>query len=225
MRFDIITIFPRLFDPYIHESILKRAQKKKLVDIRLHDLRDFTKDTHKKVDDKAYGGGPGMVLKAEPILKAVIKAAQKNKKPLVIFTSATGKQFNAELAKKLSKQKQLIIIAGRYEGIDERAKKALRTYYTVQEISAGPYVLTGGELPALILIDAISRHIPGVLGKNESIEETRGGIGIPAYTRPEAFIFKKKPYQVPNILLSGDHKKIHEWRKRHIKRPTNIDKR
>jgi len=228
IRYDIITIFPKLFGPYLNESILKRAQQKKLISIRIHDLRDFTKDKRKTVDDKAYGGGPGMVLKAEPILQAIKKITLKNKKPLVIFTSATGKPFTAKLTKTLSKQKQIIFVAGRYEGIDERAQKVIKNLkFKIENLSIGPYVLTGGELPALVMIDAISRHIPGVLGKQESLEEKRGGAGIPTYTRPETFIWpfdtprqarhkkaqgKQKTYRVPPILLSGDHKKIETWR-------------
>ncbi len=217
MRFDVITIFPQIFDSYLNESILKRALTKKLIDIKIHNLRDFTSNKHNKVDDKPFGGGPGMVLMAEPIIKAVKKAA-KSKKSRVILFSAGGEQFNNRIASKFSKYGQLIFICGRYEGIDERVKKAIKDLgLVVEEISIGPYVLTGGELPAMVLIDAISRQIKGVLGKHESLEEKRLGVGVPVYTRPETFIFNNKKYQTPKILLSGNHKKIEDWRRKQKK--------
>lgn len=221
MKFDIITIFPNAFDSYLNESILKRAQKKKLIQIKIYNLRDFTKDKHKKVDDKPYGGGPGMVLKIEPIVKAIhsilrIKDSElriKNKSKIILF-SPTGKQFDNKIAAELAKKNErLVLICGHYEGVDERIKKAIRDLsFKLEEISVGPYVLTGGELAAMVLIDAVSRQIPGVLGKEESLEEKRFGVGVPDYTRPEVFIFKGKKYSVPKVLLSGNHKKIKEWR-------------
>lgn len=222
MKFDIITIFPNAFDSYLNESILKRAQKKKLIQIKIYNLRDFTKDKHKKVDDKPYGGGPGMVLKIEPIVKAIhsilrIKDSElriKNKSKIILF-SPTGKQFDNKIAAELAKKNErLVLICGHYEGVDERIKKAIRDLgFKLEEISVGPYVLTGGELAAMVLIDAVSRQIPGVLGKEESLEEKRFGVGVPDYTRPEVFIFKGKKYSVPKVLLSGNHKKIKEWRR------------
>lgn len=220
MKFDIITIFPKIFDSYLNESILKRAQNKKLIDIKIHNLRDFTKDKYKKVDDRPFGGGPGMVFKIEPIIKAVEKLkslkAYKLKTKIVLFTPG-GKQFDNKIAKQLSeKYDNLILICGRYEGIDARLEKVIKNLkLKIENLSIGPYVLTGGELPAMVLIDSISRQIPGVLGKQESVEEKRHGIGLPVYTRPEVFIHKGKKYTVPKILLSGDHKKIEEWRKKH----------
>ena len=230
MRFDIITIFPQIFDSYLNESILKRAREKKLIDIKLHNLRDFAQtkkgalrqaqgnlSLRRQVDDKPFGGGPGMVLMAEPIIKAVKKAV-KSKKTKVILFSAGGKQFDNKIASKFSKYGQLIFVCGRYEGIDERTKEAIKDLgLGVEEISIGPYVLTGGELPAMVLIDAVSRQIKGVLGKHESLEEKRLGVGVPVYTRPETFIFRKKKYSTPKILLSGDHKKIEDWRRKHKK--------
>jgi len=220
-KFDIITIFPEAFS-YLNESILKRAQKKGLFKIKIHNLRDFTADKHHKVDDKSYGGGPGMVLKANPIAKAVKFIASKTKKtpPEVILFSPAGKQFNAQKAQELAKKdRHLILICGHYEGIDERIKKVIRDLgFKIQELSVGPYVLSGGELPAMILIDAVSRHLPRVLGKQESLEEKRLGVGVPVYTRPEIFAFlsktgrKKSLYCVPKILLSGNHSKINQWR-------------
>ncbi len=214
IRFDIITIFPKVIEAYANESILKRAQKKKLVDIRIHDLRQFSKDKHKKVDGKPYGGGPGMVFFAEPILRAVQKLSRKQKKPLIILTAAGGKRFDAAMAAKLSHEKQIIVVAGHYEGIDERVKKVIHDLgLRVEEISVGPYVLTGGELAAMVIMDAVSRQTPGVLGKEESLEEKRYGVGVPAYTRPETLVWHGKKYLVPKVLLSGDHKKIAAWRK------------
>ncbi len=221
MRFDIITIFPHIFDSYLNESILKRARERGLVKIKIHNLRDFAKDKHKKVDDRPFGGGPGMVLKVEPLVKAIQFATknQKTKSAIILF-SPSGKQFDNRTAAKLAKNyKNLILICGRYEGIDERIYKVLKTKsYKLEAISIGPFVLTGGELPAMILIDAVSRQIPEVLGKEESLEEKRIGVGVPVYTRPEVFRHKNKKYAVPKILLSGNHKKIEEWRRKFIKK-------
>ncbi len=233
MRFDIITIFPKIFDSYLSESILKRAKEKKLIDVKIHNLRDFVSDnkrqkvalrqaqgdfsTRRKIDDRPFGGGPGMVLMAEPIVKAVKKAVKFKKAKVVLF-SAGGKQFDNKTASKFSKFSQLIFVCGRYEGVDDRAKKAIKDFgLDVEEISIGSYVLTGGELPAMVLIDAVSRQVKGVLGKHESLEEKRLGVGVPVYTRPEIFVYKNKRYKVPEILLSGDHKKIEQWRLKHKK--------
>lgn len=217
MKFDIITIFPEIFESYLNESILKRAQKNNLVDFKIHNLRDFTKDKHKKVDDRPFGGGPGMVMQAEPIIKAVESVKLKNKKTKVVIFSATGKQFNNKTAIDLAKKyDQLILICGRYEGIDARMKKIIKDQgLKIEEISIGPYVLTGGELPAMVLIDSVSRQILGVLGKQESLEEKRYGAGLPVYTRPEIFAHKGRKYKTPKVLLSGNHKKIEEWNKAH----------
>ncbi len=214
MRFDIITIFPHVLDSYFNESMMKRAREKKLLDIRVHDLRIYTKDKHHKVDNKPFGGGPGMVMQVEPIVRAVEKIANKKSKPLIIITAAGGKQFEAGEAKKLSKEKQIIILAGHYEGIDGRVKKVLKSIgLHVVEISIGPYGLTGGELPAMVMVDAVARHIPGVLGTYESLEEERHGVGTPTYTRPEVFVYKGKKYPVPKVLLSGNHALISAWRR------------
>ena len=223
MRFDIITIFPKIFSAkggsYLNESILKRAQKNKLVDIKIHNLRDFTKDKHRKVDDRPFGGGPGMVITVEPIIKVVSninRQASKKKIKVILFTPG-GKQFDNKIAKQLAeKYDHLILICGRYEGIDARVEKVIKNLIRqpAEKISIGPYVLTGGELPAMVLIDSVSRQIPGVLGKKESLEEKRHGVGAPVYTRPEVFVYKGKKYRVPKILLSGDHKKIEMWRRK-----------
>ena len=213
MRFDIITIFPRVFDSYFQESILKRAQQKKLIKINIHNLRDFASDRRKTVDDRPYGGGPGMIMMAEPIYKA-IKKIKSRKKLKVILLSAKGKKFDQETAKKLSKLDQIILICGRYEGVDERVAKHIADY----EISIGDYVLSGGEIPAMIVVEAVSRLIKGVLGKKESlIEESfykNNFLEYPQYTRPEKFL----KYAAPKVLLSGNHKKIKEWREKNSQR-------
>jgi tRNA (guanine37-N1)-methyltransferase len=235
MRFDIITIFPRAPESYFKTSILARAKKKKLIDIHIHNLRKWTTDRHKTVDDKPYGGGPGMILKVEPLYKAVstlrklkIKNEKlKKAKPYVILFSAKGKVLTQERVRKLSKKKWLILICGHYEGVDERVAK----YIADEEISIGEYVLTGGEIPAMVLVDAVSRLIPGVLGKKASLlEESFSKLGYreyPQYTRPEVFRPRGlgrvrkgdkgigRGWGVPKVLLSGDHKKIKEWRQKH----------
>jgi tRNA (guanine37-N1)-methyltransferase len=213
MRIDIITIFPKIFDSYLKESLLSRAQKKNLLEIKIHNLRDFTADKHRKVDDRPFGGGPGMVLKIEPIYKAVNSILKNPKSPIsksknrVILFSTRGKKLDAKTARRLSKYNRLILICGRYEGVDERVAK----YVAEEEISIGDYVLSGGELPALVLIEAVGRFLPGFLGRSESLEEIKGS--YPVYTRPEIFSPKKnKKWAVPKVLLSGDHKKIQKWR-------------
>ncbi|MFA6304575.1 MAG: tRNA (guanosine(37)-N1)-methyltransferase TrmD [Patescibacteria group bacterium] len=209
MQFNIITIFPRILDSYINESILKRAQKAKLIKINSHNPRDFTTDKHHHVDDSPYGGGPGMVMMVEPIVKA-LKKIKKKKKSLVIMMDPAGEQFNQKMAQKFSKLDQIIFICGRYEGIDARVDKFIDA-----KISVGPYVLSGGELPAAVIVEAVSRLLPGVLGKFESTQyETFGGekqdiVEHPQYTRPEKFLNMK----VPDVLLSGNHAEIDKWRR------------
>jgi len=208
MNFHVITLFPDALTSYIKESIIGRAIKDKKIKVKFYNLRNFTKDKWRRIDQKPYGGGPGMVIQAEPVVKAIEKAGGHNKKSKIIFLSPGGKQFDTNTAKKLTKNiKDLIIIAGRYEGIDERVNKIFKT----EKISVGPYVLTGGELPALILIDCIARQIKGVLGNELSPEENR--VSSPAvYTRPESFKYRAKTYKVPKILLSGHHKLIDNWK-------------
>ena len=195
--FHIITLFPNIFNSYINESIIALAIKNKKIKIKFYNPRDFTKDKHKRIDRKPYGGGPGMVLEAEPVLKAAEKALGRKKKVKIIFLSPNGKQFDNSYAKKLSEiYKDIVIISGRYEGIDTRVKRILKA----ESVSIGPYVLTGGELPSMIILDAVSRQIKGVLGNENSIEEER--IASPdVYTRPEVLIYKGKKYHAPKILL------------------------
>lgn len=217
MKFQLLTIFPDIFNSYINESIIKRAQEKKLIKLRIHNLRDWTNDRHKTVDDTPYGGGVGMLMKIEPLYKALKKIKGrtwgKNKNKKVILLSAGGKTWNQKLAKKYAKLDEIIFVCGRYEGVDARIK-----HFIDEEISIGDYVLTGGELPALVIIDSITRLIPGVLGNTESItDESHSQEGImeyPQYTRPETFAVAKKKYSVPPVLLSGNHRKIAEWKEK-----------
>lgn len=222
MTFHILTIFPKLFEPYLAESVIGRGVKAKKIKVKIHDLREYTLDKHNKVDDIPYGGGPGMVLSIEPLARAMDKILSRKAKSatLVVLTSAGGHQFNSQTAARWAKEyKHVVIIAGRYEGYDERIKDILRDRgVDLVEASIGPYVLTGGELPALVMIDAVSRHIKGVLGKHESLEEERYGVGVPAYTRPESFRYKGKEYKVPKVLLSGNHSEIENWRKAKVKK-------
>jgi len=254
MQFDIITIFSEVFDTYFNTSILKRAQRKKLIKIKIHNLRRWACDKHKTVDDTPYGGGPGMILKVEPLWRAISTLSktknkkskiknpnEKTKKQKIILLTPKGKQFDQKMAQRFSKLDRIILICGRYEGVDARVEK-----FVDEEISVGPYVLTGGELPAMLIVDAVTRLVPGVI-KPESLEEetfvsridtnlTTNSTNIrkisgqisansrvieyPQYTRPEVFTYKDKSgkirkLKVPKILLSGNHKKITEWRQRH----------
>jgi len=230
MQFNIITIFPKIFDSYFNESILARARKNKLIKINIHDLRDYTDDKHKTVDDTPYGGGAGMVLKIEPIYGALLKIIGKNKlkcfkkgiksnsKTKIVLLSAKGKKFDQAIAKRLSKLDKLVLICGRYEGIDERVAKNLAD----EEISVGDYILTGGEIPAMIVVDAVSRLIEGVVGNKESIKDEsfskKGYLEYPHYTRPEIFSPNKKTnWKVPDVLLSGNHQKIQQWKEKYSK--------
>jgi tRNA (guanine37-N1)-methyltransferase len=217
MRFDIITLFPGVCEAYTQASIIGRAQKAGYIDIHIHDLRAFSTNKHKTVDDKAYGGGPGMVLQVEPVVRAIehIKKHASIKRSRVVLLSAAGDQFVDKDARRYARYyDHIILIAGHYEGIDERIKKI----FPIEEISIGPYVLTGGELPALVVLDAVSRKVSGVLGKKESLEENRLGVGVPVYTRPEVFEYNGKKYPIPPVLRSGDHKKIEAWRLEHKKK-------
>jgi tRNA (guanine37-N1)-methyltransferase len=210
MRFDIITIFPKIFDSYTNESIIGRAVKKSLITAEFHDLRLYTANKHKKVDDRPYGGGPGMILQVEPIARALAAVIQKAKakKPRVIMLTPAGKQFTQKEARRLSKYDQIVLLCGRYEGFDARVDS-----YVDEKISIGPYVLAGGELPAMIVMEAVARHIPEVLGHEEALVDETFSHGdnyveYPQYSRPEIFEGKR----VPKVLLSGDHQKVAAWR-------------
>lgn len=215
MRFDILTIFPEIFSSYLKESILKRAQEKNLIKIHIHDIRKFSKDKHKKVDDIPFGGGAGMVMTPQPLHDAITHVKKQNKGP-VIYLTPQGKTFTQSKVETLSKKhKEIILLCGRYEGIDQRIRDSL----VDMEISIGNYVLTGGELPAIVMIDAISRLVPGVIGKEQSHLEDSFSKSLnrkkeyPHYTRPKKF----KGMEVPEVLFSGHHKKIETWRKSKLK--------
>lgn len=212
MRIDALTLFPGMFENVLGESILKRAQNKGLVAIKTHNLRDWTTDNHKTADDKPFGGGAGMVMKVEPVYRALseLKKGARGQRSgaRVILLTPQGKKYDQKIAKRLAKEKRLILVCGHYEGVDERIRELAD-----EEISIGDYILTCGEIPALVLIDSVVRLIPGVLGhddsiKNESFEENL--LEYPQFTRPAEF----QGMAVPEILLSGDHKKIEEWRRK-----------
>ncbi|MBI1806889.1 MAG: tRNA (guanosine(37)-N1)-methyltransferase TrmD [Ignavibacteria bacterium] len=207
MRIDVMTGFPQLLRSPLNESIIRQAKKKKLVTIRVHDLRTYTHDRHKTIDDTPYGGGAGMILKPEPVFECVEALQSKRRYDEIIYVTADGELFNQQTANQLSLKQNLLILCGHYKGIDERIRERLIT----REISIGDYVLTGGELPALVVIDAVVRLLPGVLGNSESMltdsfqDET---LDSPYYTRPAEY----RSMHVPEVLLSGDHKAIERWR-------------
>jgi tRNA (guanine37-N1)-methyltransferase len=225
LRFDILTIFPKMFGCYLDESMIKRAKARKLLDIRVHDLRDWSTGRHRQVDDRIFGGGPGMLLKVEPIHRALkslkalgtgkskVKGQRSKVTPYVILLSPAGTRFTQRVAERLAKHRRIVLICGRYEGVDHRVGEHL----VDEEVSVGDYVLTGGELPAMTVLDAVSRLVQGVVGKEAStVDEshaTEGYLEYPHYTRPERYAPKKGvSWDVPKVLLSGDHKKIAAWR-------------
>lgn len=222
MNFHVITLFPDICRTYTDASVLGRAQKTdkgkgakvrgRKISVNYYNPRDFADNRHKKVDDKPYGGGPGMVMAAEPILKAWQKAVGRKKdqkKVKTLIMSPRGTVFTQDLAKEYAKKyDHLVLISGRYEGIDGRVTQALNA----EEVSVGDYILTGGELPALTIIDSVARQVPGVLGTHDSLEDDRVTNGE-TYTRPEVIEFKKKTHRVPQVLLDGNHKEIQQWRK------------
>ena len=212
MKIDILTIFPNMFSGPLHESLIKRGQEKSLVQIRIWNIRDFAEDKHQTVDDTPFGGGGGMVMKLEPLCKAldaILEEKKDEKQTCLILTTPQGEKFSQEKAKELSLKDHLVIICGHYKGVDERLSKL----YPLEEISVGDYVLTGGEIPAMIILDAVVRLVPGVLGDFESAQADSfydGILGPPQYTRPVEF----KGLKIPEVLLSGDHEKIRLWRKK-----------
>ncbi len=239
MKFHLVTLFPEACDAYLSASIIGRARKEKKISVSYQTPRDFVDNPgtttrpvargrddrrvgygagkwfYRKVDDKPYGGGPGMVMTALPIVRAVEKSlggrTPKLKKPVIIWFSPGGKQFTNKDADKLAKYSDVVLVCGRYEGIDERAKKILKTLAPVKEYAVGEAVYTGGEVPALAIVDAVTRRLPGVLGKDTSVEERRIASSA-VYTRPETILYKKKNYKVPAVLKTGHHKNIDNWR-------------
>ena len=236
MQFEVFTLLPDVFPPYLESSILQRAQQRGLVDVRIHNIRDYTHDRHHTTDDTPYGGGGGMVMKPEPVFEAIetvlgsppaqsLPAEGARQGIPVILLTPQGRVFTQRVAEELARHERIALLCGRYEGVDER----IREHLVTDEISVGDYVLTGGELPALILIDAISRLIPGVLGDPTGAEDDSHSMGLleyPHYTRPPEF----RGWRVPEVLLSGDHGKIEKWRKEQAlirtfrKRPDMLEK-
>lgn len=226
MKFDILTLFPDMFGTVLNESIIGRAQKNKIIEINVINIRDFSKDKHKKVDDYPYGGGKGMIMMAQPIYDAYASILERvNYKPKVIYMSPQGRRLNQELVKELAKQEHLVLLCGHYEGVDQRVIDEI----VDEEISIGDYVLTGGELPAMVLTDAVSRMIPGVLPDEEAFSQESHYSGLleyPHYTRPYEFRDKK----VPEVLVSGHHANIEKWRRQqslkntYLKRPDLLEK-
>ncbi len=207
MRFDILTIFPGMFRGPLEESILKRAQEKKLVEIAVHDLRKWARDKHNTTDDRPFGGGPGMLMKPEPIFEAVEDLKRDAPTARVVLLTPQGRKFSQQVAQELAQQKHLALVCGHYEGVDERVRTAL----VDDEISIGDYVLTNGALAAIVVVDAVARLVPGVLGHADSAKDesfTGGGLEYPQYTRPAEF----RGMKVPEVLVSGDHAAIARWR-------------
>ena len=208
LRFDIVSIFPGMFESPFADSIIQRAWEEGLLDLRVHDLRDYSLNKHRKVDDTPFGGGVGMVMNVEPIARVIAAIKKEVPETRTILLSPGGRPFDQEKAWELSHLPSLTLICGRYEGVDER----VRLHFVDEEISIGDYVLTGGEIPAMVLVEAISRLVPGVLGDPESVVEesfTDGLLEYPQYTRPRDY----QGFKVPEILISGDHKKIRDWQK------------
>ncbi len=210
MKIDVVTIFPKMVEAPLADGIVGRAIARGLLDVRVHDLRDSTTDRHRVVDDVPFGGGPGMVLKPEPLFRSVERIrADRGEPSAVILTSPDGRRFSHRDAERLSRLPHLVILCGRYEGVDERVRQSLAT----EEISIGDYVLSGGELPALVIVDAVARLVPGVVGDEASVARdtfARGLLDFPQYTRPADF----RGMDVPPVLLSGHHQEIERWRRR-----------
>ena len=214
IRFDIISIFPGMFESPFSESILQRARDKGIIDIRLHDLREYTLDKHKRVDDTPFGGGVGMVMNIEPIDRALETVKKDRPKAKTILMSPSGMPFTQQKAWELAQQEELILVCGRYEGVDERVRQIVD-----EDLSIGDYVLSGGEIPAMVVVDSVSRLVPGVLGDENSLNEESFSSGLleyPQYTRPRDY----KGMQVPEVLVSGDHKKIIEWQQLEARKKT-----
>jgi tRNA (guanine37-N1)-methyltransferase len=217
IRFDILSLFPEMFESPFRYSILKRAKEKGLLDICLHNIRDYAEDKHRVTDDAPYGGGGGMVMKVEPIERAISSIVPYREDVLIILMTPQGEPFNQDIARELSSCSRIVLVCGHYEGVDER----VRTCLVDREISIGDYILTGGEIPAMVVIDAVSRLVPGVLGNDESVfmdSLSDGLLEYPHYTRPANY----RGWQVPEVLLSGNHREIQAWRRRESIRRTRL---
>jgi tRNA (guanine37-N1)-methyltransferase len=225
IRFDILSIFPEMFESPLNYSILKRAREKELVEIHLHDIRDYAEDKHKMTDDAPYGGGGGMVMKVEPIDRALASIVPVRGNALVVLLTPQGDTFSQKMAEEMSIYSQIILICGHYEGVDER----VRAHLVDREISIGDFVLTGGELSAMVLVDAVSRLVPGVLGNYEAASFdsfSTGMLEYPHYTRPACY----RSWSVPEVLMSGNHREIEKWRRKeslrrtYLRRPDLLEK-
>ena len=218
IRFHLITLFRESCEPYLSASIIGRARKNKKIAVSYQNPRDFVENKWGKVDERPYGGGPGMVMTALPVVQTVAKAVKKTgRRKIAVWFSPSGKQFTNKDADALTKYDDIVLVCGRYEGIDERAKRILKTLAPSKTFAVGEAVLTGGEVPALAIVDAVTRRIPGVLGKDESVEERRTA-SSQVYTRPETIVWKGKKYSVPKVLLTGHHAKMDAWRSKRSKR-------
>ena len=218
MRFDVLSIFPQVFGPVFEPGVVGRAIRGGLIELNAHDLRGFTHDRHRQVDDVPFGGGAGMVLKPEPIFEAVERLRTENRGPVVLL-EPWGQMFNQELARRLAREPGLIIVCGRYEGVDDRVRSSLADL----EVSIGDYVLTGAEIPAMVVIDAVARLVPGVVGDPQSLDQDSFGTagesgGFPQFTRPAEY----RGMKVPEVLLSGNHARIEAWRREHSRRPRAV---
>jgi tRNA (guanine37-N1)-methyltransferase len=217
MQFDIITIFPGMFDSFKQESLVKKALDKGIFSVNIHNLRDWSEDKHNNVDDEPFGGGAGMILQAKPIIDAISAIKLKNKKTKVILFSPTGNQYDQKEAWQDSKLDQVIMICGRYEGVDARVEE-----FIDQKVSIGPYVLSGGEIPSMVLIEAVGRLIPGYLGNYDSVMDESFSesdiLEYPQYTRPEILTIDGQELKVPPVLLSGNHQEISKWKEKNKKR-------
>jgi tRNA (guanine37-N1)-methyltransferase len=215
IRFDILSVFPGMFTSAFECSLLKKAQEKNLIEIRVHDIRHYTEDKHRMTDDAPYGGGGGMVMKVEPIDRALQAVAPDQDQALIVLLTPQGETFRQEIAQELSLYPRIVLVCGHYEGLDER----VRTHLVDREISIGDYVLTGGELPAMIVVDAVARLVPGVLGNAASVVTDSFAMGLleyPQYTRPAEY----RDWKVPDVLISGHHREIEKWRRRESLRRT-----
>jgi len=225
IKFDILSVFPEMFESALNHSILKRAREKGMVEINLHNIRDYADDKHRMTDDTPYGGGGGMVMKVEPIDRALASIVPSRDNTLVVLLTPQGETLNQRIAEEMSRYFQIVLICGRYEGVDER----VREHLTDREISIGDFVLTGGELSAMVVVDAVARLLPGVLGNYDSASYDSFSSGLleyPHYTRPGSY----RDWQVPEVLLSGNHRKIESWRRKeslkrtYLRRPDLLEK-
>jgi tRNA (guanine37-N1)-methyltransferase len=225
IRFDILSVFPEMFESPLNHSILKRAQEKGMAEIHLHNIRDYAEDKHRMTDDAPYGGGGGMVMKVEPIDKALASIVPSRDNALVVLLTPQGETFNQKIAEDMSRYSRIVLVCGHYEGVDER----VRDHLVDREVSIGDFILTGGELSAMVIVDAVTRLVPGVLGNNESASYDSFSTGLleyPQYTRPGSY----RDWQVPEVLLAGNHREIESWRKKeslkrtYLRRPDLLEK-